>query len=261
MKKPIQIGTCALAIAVQAVLCSAECVVVQPADIVPSRVLPDTFAVIPLLSSRVVRLTVVGKGKPALGAKVEFYSFGSGGRSKEPTLTLVSDKFGWIKSPKLSDGQYEIVATTAHDLRADLLLDVSSHYGKTPMAFKMELLPINPPYAAPQLATPALTAPEIATLQQVPIENHLQVFRGTVVDPTGAVIPGATIHIFRQGTGPMKLLKAVESGKSGEFETKLDPGTYVASFSSSGFAVKRIGFEIVFSGSEQLIVTLKLGIC
>lgn len=246
LRKSIQIGACVLAVAIQAALCWAECVEVQRQPAVP------------LESSAVVRLAVVDKGKPAAGAKLEFYLLDSGRRPEEPTLTLVSDEFGWIKSPTLADGRYEVVASTEDNLRADLALDVSSHYGRTPSAFKMELFP----------ADPQDVDPEKATLEKVPITNHLEVFRGTVTDQSGAVIPGAKIRIYRRGTGDEKVLQTLKAGKcaascekAGQFETKLDPGTYVAEFLYQGFAPKLVGFEIVSSGSRQIDVVLELGHC
>jgi hypothetical protein len=126
LKSLSQIGVYVLAVALQPTLCSAECVEVEP---VPS---------ISFESGPVVRLAVVDKEGPVAGANLEFYLFDSGDRPEKATLTLVSDEFGWIKSPKLSDGRYEVVATAEHNLRADLRLRVSSHDGN--MAFKMELL-------------------------------------------------------------------------------------------------------------------------
>lgn len=237
LKKLIQIGAYVLAVALQATLCSAECVDVQP---IPS---------VSFESGPVVRLGVVNEDKPVAGANVEFYLFDSGDRPEKPTLTLVSDEFGWIKSPKLSDGRYEVVATAEHNLRADLRLEISSQYGS--MAFKMELLP-GPPRDAD---------PETATLAQVPIGNDLELFRGRVVDPTGAAIPGVRIRIFRRGVDPRKVVETLEAGKAGEFETKLDAGSYVASFSAQGFAVKLVGFEIVSPDSGPLTVILDIGSC
>ena len=260
LKRMIQIGACVLAITFQAALCSAECVVVEPDGplglpvVIPSRFLPYDSALIPFLSSRVLKLALVDDGKPIAGAKVEFYSIGSGARAEKLAATLVSDEFGLIKSPKLPDGHYEIVGTADRSLRTALLLDISSHHGKRATALKMDLRPVNASYVAPKFV-----APQPLRFQQVAIEDHLEVFRGTILDQTGAVIPGASIRIFRQGTESAGLVQELKSGQSGEFETKLDPGTYVAQFSSPGFAAKLLGFEIGDLGSEQLIVTLKIG--
>lgn len=239
LRKPFQFGACVLAIAFQVVSCWAECVEVQPHPWVPFE------------SSAVVRLTVVDKGKPAAGAKLEFYLFDSSKRPEEPALTLVSDEFGWIKSPKLSDGRYKVIATAEHNLRAELFLDVSSHYGNTPSAFKMELLSGDPLDANP----------EPATIEHLPIASHLEVFRGTVTDQSGAGIPGAHIGVFRRGPEPTKVLATLNAGKAGEFEARLDPGIYIAEFRAPGFATKLVGFEIVSFSSEQMAVTLVVGSC
>jgi hypothetical protein len=253
----IQIGACVLAVTIQAAaLCLAECVEVVVAPevvVVPTRFLPDNSALIPFLSSRVVRLALIDDGKPTAGAKVELYLIGSSGRAEKPIVILVSDRSGLIKSPKLSEGLYEIVAMAESKHRADILLEISSHYGRRATAFKMELQPIDVPHVVRQHV-----APQVATFPNVAIENHLQVFRGTIVDPSGAVIPGASIHIFRQGTEHATLVQELKAGQSGEFEAKLDYGTYVAQFSSPGFSTKLLGFEILDSASEALTVTLKV---
>lgn len=237
MRKLIQIGAFVLAIAGQASLCWAESVTVE--------------RVVPLDSSGVVRLAVVNNGKPMAGVKVEFYLSDSGVRPETPTLTLVSDESGWIKSAKLADGHYQVVATAEHNLQADLFLNVASHYRNKPSSFKMELGP----------APPSVADLERERLEETPIASHLQVFGGSIFDLSGAAIPGASIRIFRRGTGPLVLVETLKAGKSGEFEAKLDSGTYVAKFNCLGFAEKLVGFEIVSSGSEQLTVTLNLASC
>ena len=54
---------------------------------------------------------------------------------------------------------------------------------------------------------------------------------------------------------------AASCEKAGQFETKLDPGTYVAEFLYQGFAIKLVGFEIVSAGSRQIDVVLQVGYC
>ena len=115
---------------------------------------------IPLKSGPVARIVVALNGKPAPGAKVDVYkeqhsavstqqsakskdnggSLGDEGvRGETPVFTLVCDEYGWIKTPKLPDGRYELVAQAGGNLRASLVLDVSSRDGT--MAFEMDLRP------------------------------------------------------------------------------------------------------------------------
>jgi hypothetical protein len=72
------------------------------------------------------------------------------------------------------------------------------------------------------------------------------------MDPSGAVIPRARIRIFRRGIEPTKVVETLQAGDAGEFEAKLDAGSYVASFSAQGFAAKLVGFEIVSPDSGPL---------
>ena len=56
--------------------------------------------------------------------------------------------------------------------------------------------------------------------------------RGTVLDPSGALVPGAQITITNE-TG---LSRTIESGAAGAFEVpRLPPGSYSVSINASGF--------------------------
>ena len=253
MKLQIQIATCLLFVAGTAR--AAEAVV-------------SVEVQTPLKSGPVSRIVVALNGKPAPGAKVEVYkeqrsavstqqsakrkdNSGSpgdeGARGEIPILTLTCDEYGWLKTPKLADGQYSFVAQAGENLRADLVLDVSSPGGT--MAFRMDLHSW-----VPERPGVGLTNPE-----KVPITKRLEVFRGTVTDQTGAVIPKVSIRLVRKEAGGTKVVNEIKSGSSGDFEAQLAPGTYVAIFSASGFKIYAVGFEIAPDGSRRLDVKLEVG--
>jgi hypothetical protein len=72
---------------------------------------------------------------------------------------------------------------------------------------------------------------------------------GTVIDASGAVIPGATIAVTNEGTGARRQTIANASG--GFVVVGLDPGSYSVSVSMIGFASKtRTG--IVLTANERL---------
>ena len=202
--------------------------------------------VTPLKSGPVARIVVALNGKPVPGAKVAIYKY-EGARGAIPVVTLLCDEYGWIKTPKLADGQYGFVAQVGKDLQAGLFLDVSSRDGT--MAFEMDLRP-----SPPERAHVDLTNPE-----NVPITKRLQAFRGTVTDPSGAVLPKASIRIVRRGAGGTKVVNEIKSGINGDFQAELPTGTYVAIFSAPGFKTYVVGFEIAPDGSSRLDVKLDIG--
>ncbi|HVB40839.1 MAG TPA: carboxypeptidase regulatory-like domain-containing protein, partial [Terriglobales bacterium] len=70
---------------------------------------------------------------------------------------------------------------------------------------------------------------------------------GTVVDATGAVIPGAHVHLVNSGTGAVR---DVQSGSSGVFRfPNLAPGTYSETVTANGFKAQNTT-KIDLSASE-----------
>ena len=65
-------------------------------------------------------------------------------------------------------------------------------------------------------------------------QNATTSLRGIVKDPTGAVVPGATITLSDSATG---FRMSATSGASGEYQlTQIPPAKYTITISSSGFA-------------------------
>lgn len=229
------------------------------------KVEPLGLVQLPLASGTAVRIAVVSNGKPLSGAKVELYRYGLGGRPNTPILTLLCDKHGWVKTSKLSSGMYELAVHADNNLQANLLLQVSSRYGNRPVAFGMELRPSNPVPVRPDIAEaddiPAANRPQVdlTEAEKVPITDRLQVFRGVVTDPIGAVLPKAIIQLVAKEASGTKILDQIKSAADGEFEAQLSPGIYVAIFSVRGFKNKVIGFEISPEGTGLLKVTLEIG--
>ena len=81
-------------------------------------------------------------------------------------------------------------------------------------------------------------------------------FRGTITDPTGAVIPSAKITLI----GADGSSKSAISGHDGSFQLlSIQPGSYTASVTSKGFAAKTIeGINIQPGKSLQKNISLQL---
>jgi hypothetical protein len=71
--------------------------------------------------------------------------------------------------------------------------------------------------------------------------------RGTVVDPTGAVVPGATVTLTNITTGQTQITMTGANGLYGF--SLLSPGTYQVDFSAQGFKISR-AMSVVVNVSE-----------
>ena len=79
--------------------------------------------------------------------------------------------------------------------------------------------------------------------------STVQAFRGVVHDPSGAIIPGATIDIMVKGTQGKTHAALILSDNSGKFSADLPNGDYVAMISSPGFQIQTLSFTIAATGS------------
>jgi len=81
--------------------------------------------------------------------------------------------------------------------------------------------------------------------------------RGTVIDPKGAVVAGATVTISDPATG---LSRAATTGGQGEYQfLELPPATYELIVKAKGFAtVKETGIQLLVRTPATLNVTLKV---
>ena len=82
--------------------------------------------------------------------------------------------------------------------------------------------------------------------------------RGTVKDPTGAVVPGATVTITNQNTGISRKTETAAVG--GFFAGNLLPGVYTVAVEASGFkrAVKA-DVRVIANRVVQVIVEVEVG--
>jgi carboxypeptidase family protein len=212
---------------------SAECVVVQP-----------LFQP----SSQKVHIIALGDGKPLRDAKLEFFL----ATEKQSRLSLSTDQQGVVATPLLHPGLYRIVATAPGNLLAELYLDVSETSGKQAKSFVMDLTPVPP-------AVPTLT--NLAIAEKTPVTERIQGFRGLVVDPVGAPIPGAEIQVLRKGSVG-EIVVTLKSDEAGRFAAPLAGGTYVAFVRMLAFRTEVVGFEIAGGASAKSVrISMQIGRC
>lgn len=80
---------------------------------------------------------------------------------------------------------------------------------------------------------------------------------GTVLDPKGAVVPGASIKVRNTATG---FLRELKSGAEGQYRAvQLDPGTYEIVAESAGFAPSTLtGISLSVGASLSINITLQV---
>ncbi len=105
-----------------------------------------------------------------------------------------------------------------------------------------------------------LTGPLVFFL--APAKTYAQVagatLTGAVTDPSGAVLPGATVSIKNTATG---VIKNVTSDSSGLYSVpNLIPGPYSVTASAKGFStLVRSGITLTVGRTQQLNLTLQVG--
>jgi len=110
--------------------------------------------------------------------------------------------------------------------------------------------------AVPSAARAQTPAPPMARVTQ----NPRATLSGTVVDPTGAVIPGASITLTPSAPG--STLVAVTSDDAGNFTVpNLAPGTWTVAASASGFQSVHLNHVLLQTGqTRRLTLTLVIQI-
>jgi hypothetical protein len=219
-----------------ATLSSAECVVVAGGN--PT--LPRFQA-----SSRRIRITALQEGKALSDVVVSFYLTTD---NAHPKLTLATDKQGVALVSDLAPGHYRILAVGPEHESAEVYLDVSDKPGAQTNSFLLTI----PPTFLPEKAS---------DIDAVAVTQHIREFKGRVIDPSGAFVPGALVQVFRKSS-PAEPVAKIKADSGGLFTASLDPGIYVLFVSSQGFVKAPVGFEIGPSAEEKgLRVELRIGHC
>ena len=201
---------------------------------------------LPQESSGHFRIAVVMQGKPAAGVKVDFYPHGT----QQAVFEAQSDESGFVVTPKLATGDYDVVATLDKDVQAFLWLRVVRKHAAH--VFSMDLT--GSYYQAhPELGLEAYRGKE------EPVRDRIQTFEGTVLDPSGAAVPGTKIRVLKMGADGKDFMISLEAGPDGHFAAQLAEGRYIAYFFANGFSTGKAPFEITKYGSGDLKISLEVG--
>ncbi len=228
--KTIAIGICGVLLAGLAL---AECVEVQEAKLIES--------------SRHVRAIVVLDGKPLKGVRVDFFK-----STSQSQVSALTDEKGIATPTELPPGDYNVVATLDESVSTSILLRVTRDQKVT--TFPMDL-------TGPVQQTRQLQEDGLKRAETLPVSDHLRAFQGTVLDPSGAMVPNATVRVVKRGAPANDFALRVTSDADGNFSGQLSAGSYIAFVSSQGFRTAIVPFEVVNNGSGDMKITLKIAMC
>ena len=202
------------------------------------------------LAGNHVQISIVLDGKPLKGAKVDIYPSKLFGSAGSVCFSGLANENGIATPPALDGGDYRVVATLG-DASTFLMLRVVDKL--EPMTALLINLTQSVRYGR-QIEEEAAKRAE-----GLPIRDHVQVFQGTVVDISGAIIPLAKIRIIKTGPEGRTFVLGLYADSVGHFSAQLPEGFYLGIFYTDGFRPEAVRFEVTKQGSGNLLVTLQIG--
>jgi hypothetical protein len=197
-------------------------------------------------STQKVKIIILHKGVPLKKVRIEIFAAG-----EQPLRTLVTNKQGIAKLLLSPPGRYRISATALDGVHADLVLDVAKGMNETVFPLDLDLT---------RSLTP--TVQNMIAAAESTVAEQVARFRGSVVDPAGALIQQTKITVYKKGSGGKKVVAATVSDASGRFSSKLPTGSYTAVFMIPGFKTFILVFQITPDAEDAgLRVPLQLGGC
>ena len=162
-----------------------------------------------------------------------------------------SDAAGIVSLKHLKPGLYHVASSAVNSSQSDLVLDVAPSANGAVDRLTMNLT-----------GFPLARDRAFAEVLRAPVAERVPSFSGVVTDPTGAVISGSTIEIYRDGHYASADAERIVTDENGKFSKQLSEGTYRALARKPGFAAEFIVFQIEpKSISKNISVSLKLCGC
>jgi 5-hydroxyisourate hydrolase-like protein (transthyretin family) len=200
----------------------------------------------PQPSTESVKIIALHNGTPLKKARIEVFAAG-----EQLLRTLVTNKQGIAKLLLSPPGRYRISATALDGVHADLILDVAKGMNETVFPLDLDLR---------RTLTPTLQ--NMVAAAESTVTARVARFRGSVVDPAGALIQQTKITVYKKGSAGKKVVATMVSDASGRFSSTLRTGSYTAAFMIPGFKTFILVFQIAPDAEDAgLRVPLQLGAC
>ena len=209
----------------------------------------------PLESSRHVRIQAVLAGNPVKGATVivrashectcatDMLRGNPLDTTTIPRTALqTTDEKGIANLPEFTPGEYD-VAITLNGVSSTAFVGLH-------VLNKMDLTIL-----------PMDLTQQVRRVEDVPLRDRVEAFRGTVRDITGMALAGANIVVVRKGSRGKDLVLTGKADPDGHFSGELGEGSYIAVFFSTGFRPAIEPFEVAKTGASELSVSLDVGHC
>jgi hypothetical protein len=158
---------------------------------------------------------------------------------------LSIDDSGSVVLPRLAPAKYILTASTPENLGGSICVEISKKKPKQVSSFTLALRTLSPNTLTIEqmLAAGGNSAPS----------EHIQEFKGRVVEPTGTGVFGTVIQIFPRAARVRDDPRSVRvvADANGHFSAALSDGIYTALFMTPGFQTKTVTFEISHQGTAN----------
>jgi hypothetical protein len=179
----------------------------------------------PVRSSSHPRIMVTDHDRPIAQAKVQVFRLSDGlWRPGRLFASITTNRRGMASIAALPPGDYSVQVTAEPCYMANLELEVrSSGKGKSTFSIPLDVFTEYP------------SGEPCPAIESCPDTGNTQLLRGTVTDPTDAVIAGAHVSLLRDETRGERCGAALTTDREGKFQVKLPVGSYRLGVNSLGF--------------------------
>ena len=166
---------------------------------------------------------------------------------------LSIDDSGLAVLPPLAPAKYILTASAPENLGGSICVEISKKKPKQVRSFSLALKTLSP-------NTLTIEQMLVAAGNRAPSE-HIQEFKGLVVEPTGTGVFGTVVQIFPRAARVRDDTRSVSvaTDANGHFSAALSDGIYTALFMTPGFQTKTVTFEISHPGTaNDLRISLQI---